>query len=152
MRIRWLPAMLILALALPVFAGEYGAPLSDKTITPIAKIMEDPDGFKGQTVRIEGTIKEMCVHKGCWLVIADADGNTMLAKSTGDKVTVPGDASGKTAIVEGEVIVDYSVKKGHEEHAERDDHAHGEHGEHAGEAHDCKTAKIRLETAGVLVN
>ena len=132
----------LLALALPAVAGDgaYGAALTQEKATPITAILEDPDSFKGSTVMVEGTVTEMCAHKGCWLVLDDGEGHTLLAKSTGDKVAVSEDATGRKAIVEGVVVVEYKKEK-------PDKHAH-EEGE---EGHDCRTAKIRLETLGVVV-
>jgi hypothetical protein len=142
MRTTILTAALLMALALPAMAGDgtYGAALTQNETTAITAILEDPDAFKGSTVMIEGTVTEMCAHKGCWLVLDDGEGHTLLAKSTGDKVAVSEDATGRKVMVEGVVVVEYKAAK-----PDKHDHEEGEEG------HDCRTAKIRLETLGVVV-
>lgn len=141
MRTTILTAALLLALALPAVAGDgvYGAALTQEKATAITAILDDPDTFKGSTVMVEGTVTEMCAHSGCWLVLDDGEGHTLLAKSTGDKVAVSENATGRKAMVEGVVVVEYQKAP--------DKHAHDE-GE---EGHDCRTAKIRLETLGVVL-
>jgi len=126
-------------LSVPAMAGDagYGAAMTQEKTTAIADILDDPDSFKGSTVKVEGTVTEMCAHKGCWLVLDDGEGHTLLAKSTGDKVAVSEDATGRKALVEGVVVVEYKAKP--------DKHDEGEEG------HDCRTASIRLETLGVVL-
>ena len=142
MRTTILTAALLMLLALPAVAGDgsYGAALTQEKVTAIADILDDPEAFKGSTVKVEGTVTEMCAHKGCWLVLDDGEGHTLLAKSTGDKVAVSEDATGHKIMVEGVVVVEYKAEK-----PDKHDHEEGEEG------HDCRTAKIRLETLGVVV-
>jgi hypothetical protein len=131
-------AALLVALCLPAAAGDkaYGAALTLTDTTPIADILDHPGKYKGKTVQVQGTISEMCAHKGCWLRVKDADGKVLLAKSSGDRITVPTDSTGKTVTVEGTVVLE----------PKRPTKDAGEEG------HDCATAKIRLETLGVVLN
>jgi hypothetical protein len=69
---------------------------------------------------------------GCWLRVGDGEGAVLLAKSTGDKITVPIDAAGRSVVIEGTVVVEHP-----------DDEAPADKG------HECETAEVRLETRGV---
>jgi hypothetical protein len=131
-----LGAMLALLLApATVVAGQYGAELKLEETTPIADILADPHRFEGQLVRVEGPVRSICQGKGCWFRIGDPDGAMLLAKSTGDKVLVPGDSVGRTATVEGVVVIEQ------ENASEKDESGHV-----------CAHDRIRLETAGVVLN
>jgi hypothetical protein len=132
-----LGAILALFLApAAIMAGEYGAELTLEEATPIADILADPHHYEGQLVRVEGPVKSVCQGKGCWIRVGDADGAMLLAKSTGDKVVVPGDCVGQNAIVEGVVVI--------EQETASEDSAEG--------GHVCAHDQIRLETAGIVLN
>jgi hypothetical protein len=140
MRLVLIPALVLIALSLPAVAGEstYGAALTLDGATAITDILDRPGDFAGKLVQVEGKVTAMCEHKGCWLRLEASDGRLLLAKSTGDKVVVPGGSVGRKATVEGTVIVDKAPKHEHE-HKES-------------EGHDCPTASVRLETAGVVLH
>ena len=116
-------------------AGEYGAELTLNETTPIADILADPHHYEGQLVRVEGPVKSVCQGKGCWMRIGEVEGGLLLAKSTGDKVVVPGDCVGRTAIVEGVVVIEQETAS-----------------EESEDGHVCAHDKIRLETAGIILN
>lgn len=65
-----------------------------------AVIFEEAEtaGFK-----IAGTIEASCIHSGCWMDIALADGETVHITFLDDAFTIPLDAAGKNAIAEGTV-------------------------------------------------
>lgn len=48
--------------------------------TPIADILAAPETFAGKTVRIEGTIVEICSSQGCYVTLQDAAGNKLNLK------------------------------------------------------------------------
>jgi hypothetical protein len=116
-------------------ADEYGAELKLDAATPIADILADPHHYEGQLVRVEGPVKSVCQGKGCWIRVGDVEGGLLLAKSTGDKVLVPGDCVGRTAIVEGVVVIEQETAS-----------------EESEGGHVCAHDKIRLETAGIILN
>jgi hypothetical protein len=146
-------AAVLATFLLPAAAGEgtYGQALTLDTTTAIGDILDDPHEYEGALVRVEGSVSAMCVHKGCWLRLEAPDGRLLLTKSTGDKVQVPGEALGRKVTVEGVVVVEHAEDEGKKPHK----HHHGEgkgEGKGEGEGHECATAKIRLETRGVVVH
>ena len=40
---------------------------------PAGDILENPDSYVGQTVRITGKVSDVCQKMGCWMVITDAE-------------------------------------------------------------------------------
>jgi hypothetical protein len=138
MRRPYAAAAILLICALPAVAGgAYGAKLSLEKATPVAEILDDPHGHEGKLVQVTGPIAEVCSHKGCWMTIKAEDGRTLMAKSSGDAITIPTDSAGKLVVVEGVVVVEHPDKTGH---------AEAEAG-----GHDCPSPKIRLETKGILL-
>jgi hypothetical protein len=75
----------------------------------LAKLLEDPAAHKGQVRTVEGTVRQACTRKGCWMELATSEG----AKGPGMRVTfkdyaffVPTDSAGLQARVEGVVGVE----------------------------------------------
>ena len=69
------------------------------------------DALDGQDVIVEGTPREVCQKKGCWLTLADADGQTVRVvvpkDDAGDYVfTFPTDASGQPYRIAGRLAVE----------------------------------------------
>jgi hypothetical protein len=86
-----------------------GDKLSGAPSLTLAKLLEDPAAHQGQVRTVEGTVRQACTRKGCWMELASsADG-----KGPGMRVTfkdyaffVPTDAAGLQARVEGVVGVE----------------------------------------------
>lgn len=104
----------------PVATADYtpfGEPVAlddgTPTVTPSA-LLADPASYDGETVRVEGTIAEMCKMAGCWLTLRDTDaeaGETVRVRVPTDDegeyvYTFPTDLGMIDAIVEGTVNVD----------------------------------------------
>lgn len=128
--------LLLLLVATPAVTEEsfHGKDLELEAATPIAEILAHPHDYEGKLVQVRGKVTEVCQSMGCWLRIGDADGSLLLARSTGDKVRIPTDSTGRTVVVEGTVVVE------HEEPPAQDEEVEG---------HTCATATVRLETQGV---
>ena len=91
----------------------YGEELTLTTTTSIAEILENPSDFIGKRVRIEGTIKDVCPMKGCWIEVEGPDGQTSLVVKVNDgEIIFSPESTGKHAIAEGEV---YSIELNEEE-------------------------------------
>jgi len=72
--------------------------------TPAAAILERPEQFAGQTVRIEGTVVEVCQKMGCWVAIsAGEEGQELRVKVEDGVIVFPVSARGKRAVAEGAV-------------------------------------------------
>ncbi len=79
-----------------------GAPVTVKKATPVARLAKDPARFAGRTLRIEGTVKDVCQGMGCWLRV-ESGGADFLARSLDEKVLVPKDCKGQRVVVQGVV-------------------------------------------------
>lgn len=51
------------------------APLTLPSTTPVANLSEKPATYDGKTVQVEGTVVQICQHKGCFIALADGHGN-----------------------------------------------------------------------------
>jgi len=92
----------LIAAVLPAAAEVYGDGVDVDEATPILDIVADPDAFIGKTVRIEGTVLEVCPKKGCWIEVG-AGGGTIQVKVEDDVIVFPASAKGRIANAQGEV-------------------------------------------------
>jgi hypothetical protein len=140
---RLLPSLLLLSLFVAVSAvnadpsQSYGATITETRTTPLAKLLRRPSALEGRTLRIEGTVKDVCQGRGCWIELSDAKGRTFLAKSLDETVLVPKDIAGRRVVVQG--VLTSKPAKGH---------VH-EEGEESG--HSCPAPTWVLDTRGVEV-
>lgn len=85
----------------PQFEGEpYGAALTLTEVPKVSDILAAPQEYVGRRVLVEGTVKEVCEKKGCWMDIV-ADGVEIQVKVEDDVIVFPVSARGKAALVEG---------------------------------------------------
>lgn len=94
-----------LALAAGLSAGEpqiFGAGVTVVEATPIASLLADPDAYLDQTVRVEGTVLDVCPRKGCWMEVG-SDESSIQIKVEDDVIVFPQDAKGKPAAAQGTV-------------------------------------------------
>ena len=120
-------SMIVLFSALFIFAGqkELGKKISLKKKTSISKILENPEKFMGKKVLVEGTILAVCEKRGCWMELAsDKEFQKIKIKVKDGEIVFPLEASGKTALVEGEV---YKISMTQEEAIKSAQHEAEEH-------------------------
>ncbi len=104
---RYSPALLCALLAAPALAGEcaktsYGAGVTLAESTPISSLLERPDAWAGKTVRVEGTVAEVCEKAGCWLELrAEEAGQSLRVKVKDGEIVFPTAARGRRASAEG---------------------------------------------------
>ena len=79
-----------------------GARITVKKPVNIARLAANPAGFSGKTVRLEGTVKDVCQGMGCWVEV-EAGGQSFLAKSLDESVLLPKDCKGRKIVVQGVV-------------------------------------------------
>lgn len=92
---------------------QYGNELSLSEVTPISQILEDPSGYVGTKVLIEGEVVEICPMKGCWMEVKDPlSGKSMKVKVEDDVIVFDEASKGKMAKAEGEI---YEIKLSEEE-------------------------------------
>jgi hypothetical protein len=88
----------------PAGAQRFGAAVKAKSAVNVAQLAGDPSKFKGKTVRLEGTVKDVCQGRGCWVEVADDKGASFMARSIDESVLLPKDCKGMRIVVEGKVI------------------------------------------------
>ncbi len=83
-------------------AEVYGEPLSEARIVRIAELLETPDAFVDQRVKVEGLVEDICPMKGCWIDILEAQSSTTVRFKVEDDVIVfPAEARGQKVVAEG---------------------------------------------------
>lgn len=101
------PLALFALVALPASAEEcakksYGAPLTLSESTPVATLLDHPQEHAGKSVRVEGTVIDVCAKAGCWLEIQAGEGERSLRVKVKDgEIVFPTSARGHQAIAEG---------------------------------------------------
>jgi hypothetical protein len=96
----------VFALAvLAISAGEgqsFGKGLTGPEVTKISDILAKPELYEGKTVRVEGLVTEVCLKRGCWMMIAsDKEFQALRIKVEDGEIVFPPEAKGKRAIAEG---------------------------------------------------
>ena len=114
-----------------------GAAITTKKATDIARLVKDPKKYVGRTVRIEGTVKNVCQGAGCWVEVTSGKGVTFLAKSLDESVLLPKDCAGRKIMVQG--VVTMLPAKGAEAH---------QHAEPVAEGHVCPAPTYLISTQG----
>lgn len=120
-------ALFVLFAALIVFAGqkELGKKLTLTKKTSISKILANPEKFVGKTVLVEGTVLAVCEKRGCWMELSsDKEFQKIKIKVKDGEIVFPLEASGKTALVEGEV---YKISMTQEDAIKQAKHEAEEH-------------------------
>ena len=99
-------AVLILIAALPIAAGDgkaYGEPLTGKDTVPIHQLLENPDPYLGEVVRVEGLVTNVCEKRGCWMSLAsdEKEFEEIRIKVDDGVIVFPMEAKGRRAVAEG---------------------------------------------------
>lgn len=85
---------------------QYGAPLAGAPTVTIEQVMDDPQAFEGQVVRVEGMVTDVCTNRGCWFEMAgERPGMKMRFKVQDGDMVFPPSAKGHKAVAEGKVTV-----------------------------------------------
>jgi Domain of unknown function (DUF4920) len=94
----------ILAAASLLGAAELklGKPLSVIEPVTIANLLAHPDDYAGKTVQVKGKITEVCQMAGCWMDLVSESGQKIRIKVNDGEIVFPKDASGKSAVAEGQ--------------------------------------------------
>lgn len=95
-------ALLVLVLAGPALAAEtYGGGVTLTETTSIGKILAEPDLYVGRHLRVEGEVTDVCPMKGCWMEIAEPEGDRLRIKVDDGVIVFPPTAKGKRVVAEG---------------------------------------------------
>jgi hypothetical protein len=121
-------------------AWSAGAENAQATPVTVAQLLSSPDAHKDKSVRVEGTVKSVCQHKGCWVEISDGD-DALMVKSLDHGIAFPKDGVGRRMLVEGTFRIDVEESCG----------GHGSEDHHAAEenvpAHECPKPKLLVEVS-----
>lgn len=82
----------------------FGGGVSLTETTPLARLLDRPVAFEGKTVRVDGRVKAVCAHMGCWMAFAPdgaPDGRTLLVKVDDGVIVFPLSAKGRRAVAQG---------------------------------------------------
>ncbi len=127
----------------------YGETFSDEGAVPVQAVVAERDHYLGRSVKIEGTVAEVCQMAGCWLTLQTGDGDNIrilvARKENGDYAfTVPKDISGRRVVVQG-MLAEETLLEGTQRHLAED----------AGRAVDNETltptTELQVTAQGVLV-
>jgi hypothetical protein len=104
-KILLLVSLLALAAAPALPAGEtvYGQGVKLEESVKISRLLAEPDLYVGKTVRVEGTVTEVCAMKGCWMELQESPQAKIRVKVEDDVIAFPISARGKVGIAEGVV-------------------------------------------------
>ena len=84
-------------------AEHFGEAFTSAPQVSIAQLMETPDAFRRQGVRVKGEIERQCPASGCWLFLSDGSGRSIRVE-LGDYFPKLPQHVGGVAEVEGEWI------------------------------------------------
>lgn len=146
-------ALLVLVLGVSISSAaeeHFGKKLTQKKITKISDILKEPKKYEGKKVVVKGTVVDVCQKRGCWIFVAsDVKFQKMRMQVEDGVIVFPMSVRGKTAMVEGTVVVEELDK---EEALEKAKH----HAEEKGEKFDPASVKypaveVLLEATGAVV-
>ena len=97
--------VLALAAAPVLEAGEtvYGKGVKLEETLKISRLLAEPDLYVGKTVRVEGTVTEVCEMEGCWMELQESPQAKIRVKVEDGVIAFPLSARGKVGIAEGVV-------------------------------------------------
>ena len=85
---------------------KFGAGVSMTETTTVDQLLANPNAYKGKTIRVEGTVTDVCPKRGCWFELAgDKPGQKVRFKVTDGEMVFPMDSKGMYAVAQGQVAV-----------------------------------------------
>ncbi len=79
----------------------YGAAVTPDAAQPLSTVLADAEALIGKTVKISGTVREVCQNKGCWLTLNEADTEPIRVTFRDYGFFVPKDLGGRDVVLEG---------------------------------------------------
>lgn len=100
-----------------------GGPLKLKEPVALATLYANAGDYAGKTVQVKGKIVQVCQMMGCWMDLANDDGQKIHIKVDDGVIVFPKDAAGRIATVEGkftkiELTREQAVERAKEEAAD----------------------------------
>ena len=94
-------ALLAASTLLAAADTKLGKPLTANQPVTIAELLAKPADYVGKTVQVKGKITEVCQMMGCWIYVADEQGNKIRVKVNDGEIVFPKDGAGRTVTAEG---------------------------------------------------
>jgi len=91
--------------SLPDHVQQLGDPLTQAPRVDVEELFAKVAQYKGQRVRVEGTVKDFCHHKRAWFGVSPRSGEPMLRAFCLPRFEAPVDCKGKRVVAEGVVDV-----------------------------------------------
>src|SRR4051794_31384995 len=81
----------------------FGAGVTMTDAIAIDKILAEPAAYQGKTVRVEGTVVDVCEMRGCWFEMAgEQPGQKLKFKVTDGEMVFPLESKGMFAVAQGQ--------------------------------------------------
>ena len=79
-----------------------GIEISNNDISPITELLNNPSGYLGNNVTINGTIVDVCPMMGCWIEVKDFTSEEVIRVKVKDgDIIFPKESKNKEVLVEG---------------------------------------------------
>ena len=88
------------ALAFQKASKHFGEPFTKAKTVALKDVISSVEKYADKSVKVEGTIQDVCQNKGCWLVLTDGK-NSMRVTFKDYGFFVPKDSMGKKVVLEG---------------------------------------------------
>jgi len=79
----------------------FGESIELSDLTSIETLLQETEEYLDKKVLVEGTVKEVCPKKGCWIDLEKTEGSKIRVKVKDDVIVFPRTAIGKKARIEG---------------------------------------------------
>jgi hypothetical protein len=139
----------------------FGQEFDQADNVPVQTLAEAPMDHMGSTVKVSGTIVEVCQGMGCWMTLQVSDTQLVRIVMPRDEsdnylFTLAKDIGGRRAIVQGTLGESTLAEFEAPMHEEGEDHHTGDEGEdhHEGEDHEEAVPaglELHITASGVLV-
>lgn len=102
---------------------KYGDGVTLDRVVEISELLEDPDAYLSEKVRVEGVITGVCKKRGCWVIITDQQtGDGIRIKVEDGVIVFPPESMGRRATAQG--VFDVVVPGEHRGHDARHEEGH----------------------------
>ncbi len=95
-------AVAVLTVSASAASDSYGEGLTAAEPIRIAELLEKPERYLDQLVKVEGLVEDVCPMKGCWIeILEEQSQKTLRFKVEDDVIVFPIEAKGSAVVAEG---------------------------------------------------
>lgn len=95
-------AVALLSAQFAAASDTYGEGLSATKAVRIADLLDHPERYLDERVKVEGLVEDVCPMKGCWIEILEKQSKqTIRFKVEDDVIVFPVEAKGSAVVAEG---------------------------------------------------